>query len=795
MRKLKIHSILIVIIILKQVSFALSLNIAGAIKDKTHKQELPGASIILFEKKNNKLCKTTISDEKGSFQLSNIMPNTYLVRIQYIGYQEYVIDSLVIYQDTQLEDIFLIPLEQNLSEVNVTAVKSNIDQSATTTIVNVSESSLATGGTAYDMLQKIPGISTTDDNISTRGKTLSLLLNGRLINIPAEEMIAILKSLPASSIEKIEINNNPTGKYDGQVQAILDIKTLKPKNDTWGGTITLGAGMGRRIKNNSNINLFYKKNRLSSCIGWDYIDVPTLNHYRKAFPYSQSIFNDYRHDAIDSQTHTLQLDMDYTFHPHHSIGIFIQPVFNPMKLFSVGTTTIENKNTNLIDSINYYTNLTNFNFKELVSTLHYQTDFDTIKNKELAINIDYYRYNKNQIGTYFIDVLPNTSTEKKETQPKQNENPTEINIRSATIDYTHHTLLGKWQTGLKSSWITVDNYSIWRKYDGNNWIVYPFFSDRYLYTENVYAAYAGFSGNFKKVNLNLFLRAEQTYSTGTSILLNEPTNRNYLNFFPTLNLEYTPSTNHQWIFSYRKSIQRPSYKNLNPFLFMRTPNFYQQGNPFLLPQFDHNWEITYTYHQQVFVKILYQKRDRFIRGLYQELDSIQGLVGKMENYTSYSKWMVNLSINKSVLSYWHLTGDIGISYIKQTYSGIQIGVSSPGIFIAFSSTINLSNNWNLELSGRFISPFSDGTYRDMVSYSLSTGIKKSFLQNKLSLALLLSGDLPYWSTQTTLYMDAISSYNPDSRFFILSINYKIGNTKKDITAKKSKIDAEKNRVQ
>jgi hypothetical protein len=343
----------------------------------------------------------------------------------------------------------------------VRAVKPIVEQKANSITVNVSESALATGGTAYDILQKTPGVTAGDGGLNLRGKKLSLLLDGRLVNLPAEEVINILQTMPASSIEKLELIGNPSSKYDGQVQAILNIKTLKPKKDSWGGNITLAGGYGRTLRSNSSVNLFYKKNKFSTVLGWDYINTAKQIFRRITMGYSKGslnyLFNQYVDNRMPSSTHNVKIDINYNLHPYHTIGFSIRPMMNPQGFFSTTETAIQQDNRNQIDSMSQSISQSDMLYKSINGNIYYKTTFDSSKTKELVINADYYRYYKSSITDYNIKTLESNGVEKRPSESQNNDNPMDIDLRSATMDYTHTTSLGRWEAGLKTAWTTIQN--------------------------------------------------------------------------------------------------------------------------------------------------------------------------------------------------------------------------------------------------------------------------------------------------------------------------------------------------
>lgn len=798
MKKVLLTNILYVITFIPLYAQTASLEITGTIIDASTNQPLPNASVGLFEKINKKLTQIELSDLEGKFTFSNLSSTTYTIRIQYVGYKEKTIDSLSLSQSLNLNTILLTPIQHNLSEVSVRAVKPIVEQKANSITINVSESALATGGTAYDILQKTPGVTASDGGLNLRGKQLSLLLDGRLVNLPAEEVVNMLQTMPASSIEKLELIGNPSSKYDGQVQAILNIKTLKPKHDSWGGNITLAGGYGRALRSNSSINLFYKKNKFSTVLGWDYINT-TKQHFRRiTMGYSQAplnyLFNQYVDNRMPSSTHNVKIDINYNLHPYHTVGFSIRPMMNPQGFFSTTETAIQQDNRNQIDSMSQSISQSDMLYKSINGNIYYKTTFDSAKNKELTINGDYYSYSRSSTTSYNIKTFENNGIEKRPSESQNNDNPINIDIRSATMDYTHITPLGRWEAGLKTAWTTITTTSIWKKYNGGNWIIDKSLSNDFLYSEAINAAYIGLSGESKKINYQVSFRAEHTSIRGTSPSLDEPVIKNYVNLLPNFNIEYNPSKNHQWALYYQQTIERPIYNYVNPFVQMVNPNRYNQGNPSIMPQINYIGDLTYGYKQHIFIKLTYLQITPFIGSIFRQFDSTEASIRKMENYTTASDYIFNVSINQSIYSWWQINAYAEISYFKARHPEVTYSKITPIAALNISSTISLPAYWSLELAAYGQTPQYDGFYYHGQSYTISGGIKKSFLQKRLTASLLIAIRLPRWYESVNLYNIYSSLINYDERFAMLSISYKLGNAKNDIRNRKSAIDAEKNRT-
>src|SRR5690349_10114912 len=119
-----------------------------------------------------------------------------------------VIDS------TKKEDSLIV---QNLNEVIIKAKKNTYDHKMDRVVMNVQSSITATGGSVLDFLQKSPGVSVNRQNssISMNGKTgVRIMINGKMLELPADAVMQMLEGLSTANIEKIELIHTPPAKYD-----------------------------------------------------------------------------------------------------------------------------------------------------------------------------------------------------------------------------------------------------------------------------------------------------------------------------------------------------------------------------------------------------------------------------------------------------------------------------------------------------------------------------------------------------------------------------------------------------
>ncbi|MEQ9008508.1 MAG: carboxypeptidase-like regulatory domain-containing protein, partial [Ekhidna sp.] len=215
-----------------------SVNVSGTIKDKVSNEALPFVTVQM-QRPDSSLVTGTISNEKGLFSIGGIEPGDYLLKISYIGYKKYI-SALYVGSNSEFIDVGAIVLEedvQQLNEVVVTAqqdaVSGQMDKKTFTVEDNVSQG----GGSVLQSMQNLPGVTTQDGQVQLRGNDqVMILIDGKQTAITGFGNQNGLDNIPASAVDKIEIINNPSAKYDANGNGgIINIVMKKEEQKGFNG--------------------------------------------------------------------------------------------------------------------------------------------------------------------------------------------------------------------------------------------------------------------------------------------------------------------------------------------------------------------------------------------------------------------------------------------------------------------------------------------------------------------------------------------------------------------------------
>jgi outer membrane receptor protein involved in Fe transport len=238
MKKFYLLTLLVLIAVLPAFSQAANGTIKGTVTGNN--KLIEAATITLFKAADKASAKMAVTNAKGQFELTTIAPGKYQVLISAIGFATSTIPVEVLEKNLviTLPEVKLSAASQALKEVTVVGKKQFVEQKLDRTLINVDASPTNTGLTALEVLEKSPGISVDrDGNISLKGKQgVLVMMDGKPTYLNGADLTNLLKNMPATQLEQIEIMPNPPAKYDAAGNSgIINIKTKK--NKTQGRTV------------------------------------------------------------------------------------------------------------------------------------------------------------------------------------------------------------------------------------------------------------------------------------------------------------------------------------------------------------------------------------------------------------------------------------------------------------------------------------------------------------------------------------------------------------------------------
>ncbi|KAA2240159.1 TonB-dependent receptor [Chitinophaga agrisoli] len=690
--------------------------------------------------------------------------------------------------------------KQELQAVTVNGVKPYIVMRTDKIILNVAESPIAAGGDALQVLSHAPGvIDQGNGNFELRGKRVAVLIDGQDSRLSGEALKDWLAAMPANSIDKIELISNPPARYDARGAAVINIISTRNRNFGANGTVNAGIGAGQYTRYNAGMGLNYRNERVNVYGNYDY-------SYNKQYYREQSVrqLNNNRNIAESSwetrerNNHSFKAGADYDINARSAAGIVLKGLLN-YRYRKVDTRSVMDRHPQTVDSFSTVNTTGDLLLFNPSINAYYRLDLDTT-GKQLTVNADYFHYDKSWNDDYITNFYEPHGSKLREPYLLQDNSPADNMISSVAADYTQPLWKGKLEAGVKATITTTDNDIQWRQQREKQWVIDSGKTNHFVYRENIYAAYANYSRTLGKFDLQAGLRAEHTHMEGESLTLNKINTRDQLDLFPSFVAMYNQSAKHHYGFSYRKSIERFSFNIVNPFVTYVSQYFYYQGNPNIRPSIGHAFELSYTYNDELFTTLSYQRYSRVLTDIYRQ-DTGNVVISTYVNLRS--AYAVNASIihTKSVIKdVWNMTSTVMATYAKYIERGpYRLTNASVGMYANVSNSIMIGKGLTAELSATYTSPMAYGVYKMKARYYIDAGIAKNILHNAGRVSLNVTD---IFNTYTNKYdissFGVISSFNDkeESRFVKLAFSYKFGNQRvKAAGNRKTGIEKERARME
>ena len=774
--------------------------ISGKVFDKSTREPLEYATISIINKQSGKTITGTVADVKGVFSISNIPFDTYQVNIEFIGYEKTTLDNIVLSvekRSVSIGTIFLSSSTHNLESVTVVGDKPVVENKIDKIVYNVSNDITSQGGAAIDVLKKVPQVTVDiDGNVELQGNSnIRFLINGKPSSVFGNSLSDALASIPASQIKSVEAITNPGAKYDSQgTGGIINIILYDNKMQGVNGNINLSAGS--RLENGSlNLNIRHNNFGVNAFFSGNAA-------LKSELPYSQNRFA--QDTAAKTITNMVQTSRtDFVRNGFRSgIGFDWNITKNDIITGSLGYNHFGNSNQGLTyqeqlttdyssDLLSDIFTLRNSNSRSSIGSIDYSLNYKKkFKNEGQELDIVYDQSN----GKPYSNYIQSQSYE-GQTVPfsgSLSTNPgtdKEINL---SIDYTHpvnkNILI---ETGAKMVDEDISSIANVSDFDPslNQYVSDAFQSYHLNYKMKVYAGYL--STNFKLFNwLNVKAGARYEH-TDVNIDFPNTTVPAYGTFVPSVVLSHDFNKTQSLKLAYSKRIERPEYRELNPFINLSDPYNLSTGNPLLKPEIGNNLELGYS--------STFKKGGNIYISLIERIntqDVIQVttfypafLIGD-STYTNVSvtnsqnigeEYNTGISVSGSypITTKLNMRGNLMVSQ-RYIVSNVGIGNQSTGFRarLNLNATYQLNKDLVFELFGFYSSPVQNIQGKNPQYFMYTFALRKLFWDKKASFGFTATNPFNKYVRQlSTISTESYTSTNirmMPLRSFGISFMYKFG---------------------
>ena len=710
----------------------------GKIIESANSKPLEAVSVQLLQSKLDTMTKKRkdvvvggmLTTKKGEFSIENLsVMASYKLRITAIGFK--IIEQKVNFDlnmssvkngdfssmlngvDKDLGNIKLEMDAQQLQNVTVVSTAPTLTMNIDRKVFNVEKNINSTGGTAVDVMKNVPSVNVDiDGNVTLRNASPQIFVDGRPTTMTLDQ-------IPADAIASVEIITNPSAKYDasGGGAGILNIVLKKNRKAGYNGNLRASIDYRARPGFGGDFNMkqdkvnFFASGMLGvrksiSTVSSNRVDYLTgANAYlaQTNGPVNEGIFAFGRlgMDYFIDNRNTLTVGGNIVrghFNTNDIINIFRDTVSTVNKISDKGTRSSKN----IGDFRNYGSTLSfKHNFAKAGKEWTADANYNYSKNNNTGdYNTQYFYISNNPKTPLFTDRSTGGGTTQFFTVQTDFSNPIttkmkiEMGARMAFRNFTSFN----------------DNYSQF----GGQFYLLPSLSNNYKFNDALYAAYTTFSQQFKKFTYQLGLRVESSDYQGNLVSKNQIFKTSYpLSLFPSAFATYKLSDKEDMQLNYSRKVNRPNFFQLIPFIDYSDSLNLSVGNPKLVPEFTHLFELSYSNQYapgNTFLATVYTRytNNLITRFQYKDADPNPAkndsiIISTYANASRSYTYGLELTDKNKMSKWWDLTTNLNIFNSTIDAGNLSGGTTTSQFswFAKINNNFKLPKNYSIQFSGDY----------------------------------------------------------------------------------------------
>lgn len=729
-------------------------KITGNVIDNNTRGAVSFVSVSLMDQITKANVRSTQTDINGNFVLDNLPVGVFSLRLSFVGYTPVTKDSIVLDKNNSvlsLRDMQMnVSRNQMLKEVTVTANRATLQNQDGKKVFAVNQSLVSRGGNAADLLKNVPTLQIDDSgNVSLRGSNrVKVLVDGKPSVIANGNIAQVLQSIPANSIESIEVIPNPPAKYDANGEGIINIILKKNTSPGLNGSVAIGVGTRDNYNadaglsyQNSKVNLYGNyslKNENTYSTGVQYL---TFLKPTDSVGYSKETFPSVTRNKIQ----LFKAGIDYSFAPGSTLGI--SGSFNLRDAHRNEGLTFNDfaPDGTLIRSYNRY-NTSDNNGNSHEFDLDYRQRFKKPK-EELTFNFAYAHGSSSDYGqykTHFNSIHGE--------QAPVIDTPLISDVRNNITNYNIQAdyvlpigKAGQFSAGYRSQ-ITLgknDQYA-YRVFAAGN---APFYAFTSFFSSNnqVHAVYLNYRDRVANFSYEVGLRGEDShlngalidYNTGNSIIT-APVKVPDKGLYPSVLLTEKLENNSRLQFSYANRVLRPTGRQINSTTDFSDPENYYKGNPGLIPENIYNLELDYskTWQNISLTSGIYHNRVNNVLQNIQTEPVNDETTTTPENLGRQTTTGLELIGRFDVVKGWDLTANANI-FARHNDAVPQFGIAADNGLswnANVTSNVTLLERLSFQIHADYRAPYLNVQDKNRAVFGLDAAAKYDFAGSRASLS-------------------------------------------------------------
>ncbi|GAA3658409.1 outer membrane beta-barrel family protein [Flavivirga jejuensis] len=750
--------------------------VQGTIIDKSGKEPVVFATVIIKNKKDKKILTGGMTDSKGNFKVRDLPEGEFILEIQFIGYKTETKEFLISSGNKRL-NFGIISIEESIQELDTVKIvleKSTIEQRVDRKVINVGKDLMTAGASASEIMNNIPSVTVDSQsgNLSFRGNdNVRVMIDGKPSNLNTAQL---LKQIPSTAIKKIELITSPSAKYNPEgMSGIINI--VLHKNNKSGLNGKFNSGLIKRANTifNNFAALNYRGEKIN--VYGNYSNNIGKNLFSSVI--SKEIDNSTQFSALSfgNNNHLYKIGLDYYINDKKAVSIYTNQTVASRENTMLAD-IIYNLNDQPNSELDFNNNITSFigsynfiykqEFDKEGHTLDIEADYNALDNEEDAANIfslkeDFNEFIKDKRTTTIINLdysNPLSKTSKLELGA-------EYRMRRTTNKYLNDNVL---------------------------------LNSEYNNDRDILSAYGIYSKDLDKWFYQLGIRIEQ-YEEDTYLNKeNQPHidfSNEIFNLFPSGALRYNPNDKNSYRLNVSRRVDRPRLDQLNPIRQFANLRFRLIGNPYLKLQFTNSIELNYIKQIKkgsINTNVFYRKtKNEIARNVFLDPNDSSGdeYIISYLNYDANNSFGLEMSLNYKPVSWWNFNAgfDLYSTKIQGTIDDELFEGDRTVFNFRFNSNVNITKSLTLSAFMLYQGPDQRLQSKKGEVYFVNLGLSQTFL-NKNATANLNFNNLfrsLNFDLETHEALGVYGRFKGESNFVSMNFSYRFGNRKnKGVSRKK-----------
>ncbi len=754
--KTALFSFVSVLLLFANTNAQTKVTVSGKIIETTTKSPIPFASIVVKTEAENAFVSGTATNEDGLFTLEKINSGSYILEVSYLGYQtktqKLFIGNLSKY--LTLPTIALEETNASLDEVTITSKANLISGNLDKKTFSLNTNEISSGGSILQAMQTLPSVTINDGKVKLRGSDkVIVLINGKQTALTGFGNQSGLDNIPASAIDKIEIINNPSAKYEANGNAgIINIIYKKNNEEGFNGKVGLTTGLGSlwerkdnlptirpqytfTPKVNPSLSLNYLKDKINIFFQGDYLYTETLtkNEYVERTYDNGDFVNQQLKRNRNTHFTTIKSGIDWNFNEQNALTI--SGLFGSEKIIDKGDQPFFNQD--LSQRLRLWQFLEDELKTTWIATADYQHRFAEPGH---TLNIGFnYTFHREDEQYFYDNFLPN-STGKDAFKLLSDEQ-----VYDFSLDYKKPLKYGFFETGLKFRIRNIPTNMLF--IPGVNSVLDADAGGAATYNELIPAVYGNYTFESDKWEAELGLRLEHVaidYDVNPNHPTYESGGYNYTQPFPNIRVAYKLNNDNKLSVFFNRRVDRPNEVDIRIFPKYDDAEIIKVGNPNLQAMFTNSVELGHKYNWEtgsIYSALYHKFSDGTITRISSTVAGSNLIYAIFQNVNKSYNSGAEVVFEQEISEVYDFNTTLNIYRNQIDAFTVQNLYPNPHTFSAdkqetYSGNLKLNNSFHFEnnveaqISAVYLAPDIIPQGKVKARFSLDFGVKKTIQNGK-----------------------------------------------------------------